>query len=191
MAVVVKCPESSLKEPLITPSGREVAHWNEQFEWHRRVVAGRRSCSWFGMRSCSLDAVLTRVSPSFAPFFAGETYYIFGHRQEHSEATVLTKSWCVCRSNFLLYSVRLPPAEGVRTALPRQDQGAAVRTRGSGMRRPCRGRELAKSLAPTGSGSAVLCEPIRLSGLCVPRPKPRAQSIWWLAIRLVIATWSP
>jgi hypothetical protein len=41
----LKCPESALKEPLNTASGREVAHWNEQFEWHRRVLAGRRSCS--------------------------------------------------------------------------------------------------------------------------------------------------
>jgi hypothetical protein len=41
----LKCSESALKEPLITPIGRDLAHRNAQFEWHRRVVAGRRSCS--------------------------------------------------------------------------------------------------------------------------------------------------
>jgi hypothetical protein len=116
----LKCPDSSLKEPLNTPSGREVAHWNEKLEWHRRVVAGRRSCSWLGIRPCSLDAVLARLSPPSAPFFAGEACYISGHSHEYSNATTKKNDvrcsdvWCRSRHHFFcstpipsLFSVRV------------------------------------------------------------------------------------
>jgi hypothetical protein len=55
------------------------------------------------MRSCSFHAVLTRLSPSFAPFSAGDTFLCLGHRypgrQERSDTTAKKM---MCAAAFVL-----------------------------------------------------------------------------------------
>ena len=69
------------------------------------------------MRSCSFHAVLTRVSPRFAPFFAGESLHKCGQWQEQSDWRIKK---LVCAAAFFC-SPQM--SLGCSDALPTAGQG--------------------------------------------------------------------